>query len=211
MKILCGLLVLIGSLALAQEETQTESHHGQRFIERLDSDGDGQITLDEFNQKTDEHFTQLDSNGDGVLTAEDFENKRPPRMHRRGPHPAARLAIAADGDESGDVTAAEWEAFLTALTAEDGSSVDLAILGEHAHRQHPRSQGHDEGEHGAERVQRFLDADGDGSLEIADLNQLLQGLDEDGDGALSAEEMPHRRKHRHHRAERGEKAQRRAN
>jgi hypothetical protein len=49
-----------------------QSRYGWRFLAgRMDADGDGQITREEF-RGPDEFFDRLDKNKDGMLTAEDF-------------------------------------------------------------------------------------------------------------------------------------------
>jgi Ca2+-binding EF-hand superfamily protein len=112
------------------------------------------------------------------------------------PHsgPAARqiamlLAIAADADQSHDVTAQEWATFLASLNADSTTgAVDLTALGA-ALPPHPAPAGVD----AATLLTRLFDKDQDGTVTLTDLNAFFALLDADGDGALSADELapPH--------------------
>lgn len=42
---------------------------GQTFVKNLDTDGDGQVSLEEFEQPTEESFAAMDTNGDGTADA----------------------------------------------------------------------------------------------------------------------------------------------
>lgn len=71
-----------GSRAPADGEKKAErkAPTGERWVERLDLDGDGKVSTEEFDGPS-EHFARLDRDGDGYLAA----NEAPPP--RRGPHP----------------------------------------------------------------------------------------------------------------------------
>ncbi|WP_295540537.1 EF-hand domain-containing protein [uncultured Thiohalocapsa sp.] len=42
---------------------------GQTFVKNLDTDGDGQVSLEEFEQPTEDSFAAMDTNGDGIADA----------------------------------------------------------------------------------------------------------------------------------------------
>ncbi len=44
---------------------------GETFVKNLDSDGDGKVSPDEFEQPTVESFQRMDSDGDGLATQEE--------------------------------------------------------------------------------------------------------------------------------------------
>ncbi|MBT7068808.1 MAG: hypothetical protein HN919_21110 [Verrucomicrobia bacterium] len=53
------------------------------FIKRLDKDGDGKVSKDEFDGP-DKHFTELDKNEDGYITEDEAPTGPPPREGGRG-------------------------------------------------------------------------------------------------------------------------------
>ncbi|WP_176473915.1 EF-hand domain-containing protein [Actibacterium ureilyticum] len=87
---------------------------GQRFIETLDADKDGQVSQEEFLAPRQERFTKADADGDGQLSAEEiqaaiasFREERGPRGDRpmrsgdgpRGPNPEQMIErLDSDGD-----------------------------------------------------------------------------------------------------------------
>lgn len=44
---------------------------GKTFVENLDQDGDGKVSLEEFEQPTKESFAAMDTNNDGIADAEE--------------------------------------------------------------------------------------------------------------------------------------------
>ncbi len=56
--------------------------HGEGFARR-DTDGDGRLSLAEFQATTAKHFARLDANGDGVVAREEFAKLREARQAKR--------------------------------------------------------------------------------------------------------------------------------
>lgn len=54
-------------------------------IMRLDTDGDGLVSLAEFSAKSQEMFKKIDTNGDGSISADEAAAAPPPPMGPRGP------------------------------------------------------------------------------------------------------------------------------
>jgi Ca2+-binding EF-hand superfamily protein len=191
----------------------------------LDKDGDGVVTTADLNA----FFAVLDTNGDGALSASELGP--PPDGHGpgcdhggpggtgdaggsdggapQGPPPEARavaamLAHAADADKSGDVTAAEWAAFLASLNPDATTgAVDMTALAsalEAARPQETKSKAlkralkhvrkaAKSGQDTSTLLVQLLDHDGDGVVETSDLQWFFGLLDTNGDGALSAAEL----------------------
>jgi Ca2+-binding EF-hand superfamily protein len=59
-----------------QPKPEAKDHHG--FMQRIDTNGDGKITAEEFAAAGDQMFTKLDKNGDGKLAKDEM-----PQHHRR--------------------------------------------------------------------------------------------------------------------------------
>lgn len=191
------LLALVATLAATGLMAQT-ADRAQRpsALERLDTDGDGVVSRDEF-ERAHDPFTRLDENGDGVLSEDELEGMRRHRGHRRahrGPRGgfgpglgpggghhgpprslvATRLAFAADraGDGNGTVTAAEWQSFVRAADADGDGSLTMHELMAVA-----RPQGVPEPP----------------AWTLVELDERFAELDENGDGELAGDELPRRR------------------
>ena len=49
-----------------------KDHHG-KFLKKLDTNGDGAVSKDEFMSKQEEHFSKMDADGDGSVTADEMK------------------------------------------------------------------------------------------------------------------------------------------
>ena len=76
----------------------------EEIFKKLDANGDGNITLDEFKkgpkaqehpEKAEEVFKKIDANSDGNITLEEFKAHRPP------PHPPGKGGPGKDGPPKG--------------------------------------------------------------------------------------------------------------
>lgn len=80
-----GLLLLSAATVMAQPGEGGGKGKGkgkppspEEFIERLDTDGDGFVSEDEFDGP-EEHFTEFDANGDGYISVDEVPEKPPAR------------------------------------------------------------------------------------------------------------------------------------
>lgn len=74
----------------AGKQPKPEGEHRSRFMKRLDTDEDGQVTAAEFTAAGERMFARLDDNGDGKLAKDEM-----PRRHRHaGGDPEAGAAPA---------------------------------------------------------------------------------------------------------------------
>jgi Ca2+-binding EF-hand superfamily protein len=115
--------------------------HGQMIFEKFDNDGDGRVTRSEIDKTHAEKLGSADGNGDGQLTLEEFqvlwlEMARPMMVDR-----------FQDLDEDGDgvVTAAEFGKPLAALFLYLDRDDDGAITAEELRGKH-RKYDHDDDE-----------------------------------------------------------------
>lgn len=70
-------------MSISEFEALYNREHRERMVrafQRLDRDGDGQVTREEFDGTVDRMFSRFDRNDDGALSREDM----PPRGERRG-------------------------------------------------------------------------------------------------------------------------------
>lgn len=63
------------------ERNRERGSRGGSLIERLDQDGDGQVSQDEFDGPT-EHFERIDQNGDGYIDKAEASKRRPRRERK---------------------------------------------------------------------------------------------------------------------------------
>ncbi|MCB1628139.1 MAG: EF-hand domain-containing protein [Xanthomonadales bacterium] len=65
-------------------QAMAEVRARERFA-RMDTDGDGQVSLAEFNQRKDQWFDRVDSNGDGIISADERKaaGKHRGKRHQR--------------------------------------------------------------------------------------------------------------------------------
>lgn len=146
----------------------------------LDADGDGVVTTADLQAL----FDALDRDADGALTTADApERERPPADPRRA---ACLLARAADADEDRATTEDEWTAFFAAVDSDGDGTVDLgaliALLPEPPHEPPADAPPLEE------VLAHDLDADGDGAVEIEDLQAIVGFLDRNGDGQVTKRE-----------------------
>ncbi len=63
-------------VVLAQESEGGHQKRSHGKLKKVDADGDGQISLDEFLARAEKRFGKMDANKDGYLNASDYKEKR---------------------------------------------------------------------------------------------------------------------------------------
>ena len=186
-----ALLVVIVTLACAQavsaqEGRETKARARGNPLAKLDTDGDGKVSKDEY-RGPDEAFVRLDADGDGFVGAEEARQTGKvlneltwEKVDRQGMF----KAIDADGD--GVVTQDEFMgASLAEVVGKAMQEAKMAMYGKRA-----RAGG--EKRKKGDFLSR-LDKDGDGKLSKDEfpekMQQRFERLDKDGDGFVTAEEM----------------------
>lgn len=106
--------------ALAQEAAPagTEAKPADAFIQQLDTDGDGKVSLEEALAPQKPRFTETDTDGDGFISVEEagtaFNEQVPAEMleamkERGMPDPGETFVKNLDQDDDGQVSLEEFE------------------------------------------------------------------------------------------------------
>src|SRR5688500_13585967 len=161
-----GLLAGAATVAVARPHGGHDGPRGwDHFAEKHDTNGDGAVTREEL-AAGNERFARLDENADGRVTEDEFRAALAGRV-------LGHLATRADEDRNGELTQAEWSAFLAELAEDGDGSLEMR------HRRRGPAGGGDEGE--AKRAFPG-DTDGDGAFETAEAQALFIRFDENRDG-----------------------------
>ncbi|MFP4062174.1 MAG: EF-hand domain-containing protein [Halochromatium sp.] len=106
------------SSALAQEDAPAEPKPAEAFIQQLDTDGDGKVSLDEALAPQKPRFAETDADGDGFISVEEageaFNAQVPAEMleamkERGMPDPGETFVKNLDQNDDGKVDASEFE------------------------------------------------------------------------------------------------------
>ncbi len=101
--LVASVAILAGTgVAIAQDRGFGPRGEGMTF-ESLDADGSGEITLEDLEALKAERFAEFDTNGDGSVTAEEFSAHAQARAAERAAEMFARLDADGDGMLSRDV------------------------------------------------------------------------------------------------------------
>ncbi len=105
-------------LALAQEAPPAGTTPAEAFIQQLDTDGDGKVSLDEALAPQKTRFTETDADGDGFVSSEEasaaFNSQVPAEMletmkERGMPDPGETFVNNLDKDGDGKISPDEFE------------------------------------------------------------------------------------------------------
>ena len=109
-------IVICFALAAPLAHADPEMHHGQeggqmaeKMFKEADTNGDGAISMDEFNAIQAGHFKRMDANGDGKITRDEMEAGHKKRMGKGTTHLDKRFD-AADANHDGGLNREEAKA-----------------------------------------------------------------------------------------------------
>lgn len=94
-------LVIVGLAALPAVAVQAQVQDSQQYLQRMDTDGDGRVSLDEYLAWMSYAFDQRDTDHDGVLQGEELPGRRGKPITRAA-HRATLIARFARQDADGD-------------------------------------------------------------------------------------------------------------
>jgi Ca2+-binding EF-hand superfamily protein len=194
--------------------------HAAEMFQRIDWNGDGKLSLDEFAQPQRAHFQMMDHDGTGTVSCNpvrhaDFRSDdahpqdgddRGGRSRRGGHGPGgfgghgrggsgggfgrARFCSDSDISRDGKVTRAEFDAVMTKHFQSATNGAGAMTLAQFTADQTVRYRDMND------KMFKRLDKDGDGKLTLAEFAapplKLFDRLDKNHDGVISADEMkPH--------------------
>lgn len=189
------LMLAAGTVAAQRENGQSSAAPG--FVQRLDQDGDGYISTNEFDGPA-EHFTQFDGDGDGYISEEEAravppprrpqggqqeeqQDQRPPRNENGTEASGAGFVQRLDQDGDGFVSESEFDGPAEVFTHLDTDS-DGYLGEEEAPTGPPRSLDRERpGPQGGSQEQQ--------SQERPQQDDFITRLDQDGDGFVSSSEF----------------------
>jgi Ca2+-binding EF-hand superfamily protein len=170
----------------------------QAFVNRLDTAGNGYVTLDEFVAGAQNRFERLDADHDGRLTPDEFAA----HGHRgQGPRGAGQKSAFArrhfdrlDTNGDGAVSLDEYVAGARALYAKLDTQHDGKVTADSL-ADSPRAE--NRAVRVADRIVRHMDSNDDGRVSADEFLAAAQGrfarLDRNGDGFIDGNEIGGRR------------------
>jgi len=171
----------------------------QGMVKRLDTAGNGYVTLDEFTAAAQQRFARLDKNGDGKLTADELTARGWGRggNGQGNAQASGKFAQAAqqrfdklDANHDGVVTADEYVAAAKALYAQFDTQHNGKVTAAEVAAS-PKTQ--ERAVHVADRMIQRMDTNGDGVVSqdefMAAAKTRFTKIDKNGDGFIDADEM----------------------
>lgn len=183
----------------------TPQQRDQAFLDRFDSNKDGKLQVAELPERMREHFAAADGDKDGILSPTELAAAHQKRQDAR----FARFDADGDGKIAlatlpADLPAPMRERLASADTDKDGTvtRAEFAALPPRDHGEHGRGWRHGDAnakhfEGGPGGFLKKLDANGDGTVSVAELpsdlpapmRERLVAADSNKDGVLSKEEL----------------------
>lgn len=160
---------------------------------RLDADGNGSISRQEWLNAAGARFDRLDTNKDGVLTPDELSRGRHGRHGRPWRHSFSQI----DTNGDGQISSAEFRAAFPRAPADLFTKLDTNKDGRLS-RDELRAMRAQAAAAMRQKVFERLDTDHDGSLSLEELQAVrpnmtaaqFNRLDSNGDGRLTPDEFP---------------------
>lgn len=189
------LVIAVVSLGLSTAGVALADKGPGKFMRFFDSNQDGSVTLEEFNQASADRFARMDSDSDGKLTRDEFQEYIKSRRAERKQAKFARM----DTDGDGAVSKAEYVAYKTAKAERRFAYMDKNEDGkvdQSEYAQCMKKRGH----HHKGRIFDKLDSNGDGVVTQAESHAAwsdwFKRIDANQDSLVTQDEVQQYRKHK---------------
>lgn len=202
MKILTKTVLAISAIAIAASATafaaerghdrRSGEHFSMHMLERLDVDGNGAVTLEEFLTSTNDRFEAADADDDGIVTEDELSKI----VEERGKRGGMRFLERHDKDDDGKLSLEEATQLALDRAKRRFERADVDgdgfITAEEAGKIGGRRAGRHAGRFAGRMMDRF-DTDNDGQVTQAEADEHRQmqfaRFDADDDGQVTAEEL----------------------
>jgi hypothetical protein len=201
-KTLSLISVLALGLSLSTAPTLAGKHGQGKFMESFDSNGDGKVTLDEFNTASADRFKKMDKNADGRLTEEEFSTYVQARREQR----RLERFKTVDADNNGSVSKDEYLAAQRQRAERRFARMDRDGNGMLDAEEYAQKRGHHDKKGHGKYIFTKLDANSDGHATLEETqvawDNWFRKMDTNGDKMVTSEEVKQAREKYRHRSER---------
>jgi len=201
-KTLSLISVLALGLSLSTVPALAGKHGHSRFMESFDSNGDGKVTLDEFNKVSADRFRKMDKNADGKLTEEEFSSYVQARREQR----RLERFKTADTDNNGNISRDEYLAAQQKRAERRFARMDRDSNGMLSAEEYDRKRGHHDKKGRGKNIFTKLDSNSDGHATLEETqiawDNWFRKMDTNGDNMVTPEEVKQAREKYRHRSER---------
>lgn len=172
--LILGLGTALSTVAFAGPRKHVRMQH----LTQADTNQDGEVSLAEFTNQRETHFSMMDANGDGTITKEERKLGRQAMRAQKADEHFAKV----DANNDGFISRAEFDT-ARADRSEGRHKMRKRKMKKHQKKMAKNKKGH------AKRMHQKADANGDGNIDRAEYDAATQSMfskiDTNKDGVLT--------------------------